>query len=84
MLHENPSTPADEAVLFSSCARILLAQWQQSCQQCVDDISASLTVLSLVLQVTAASDVVHSVTALLTEHALQEVQTDRQTAAAFW
>ncbi|WIA38046.1 hypothetical protein OEZ86_001416 [Tetradesmus obliquus] len=35
-------------------------------------------------QVTAASDVVHAVTALLTEHTVAEVAGDRQSSAAFW
>jgi hypothetical protein len=36
------------------------------------------------LKITAASDVVHAVTALLTEHTLAEVAGDRQSASAFW
>jgi hypothetical protein len=36
------------------------------------------------LKVTAASDVVHAVTALLTEHMLAEVAGDKQSSSAFW
>jgi hypothetical protein len=36
------------------------------------------------LKITAASDVVHAVTALLTEHTLAEVAGDRQSSSAFW
>lgn len=36
------------------------------------------------LKTTPASDVVHAVTALLTEHTLSETQGDGQSSAAFW
>lgn len=58
---------------------------QKSCSRLAfTDLACDGFALRHSLKVTAASDVVHAVTALLTEHTLAEVAGDRQSASAFW
>lgn len=54
------------------------------CRLAFSDLACDGFALHHSRQVTAASDVVHAVTALLTEHTVAEVAGDRQSSAAFW